>query len=65
MPLQHRWHLEKRLDELAKRLRQQARGVPPGVEREELLRRAQAAETASNINHWFNSRELAPPNREL
>jgi len=42
--LQHSSHLEKRLDELAKRLRQKARGVPPGVEREELLRKAQAAE---------------------
>jgi len=61
MSLQHSSHLEKRLDELAKRLRQKARGVPPGVEREELLRKAQAAEAASNINRWFNSRELAPP----
>jgi hypothetical protein len=65
MPLQHRWHLEKRLDELAKRLRQQARGVPPGVEREELLRKARQAEEASNLNRWLNLRELAPPNREL
>jgi len=61
MSLQHSSHLEKRLDELAKRLRQKARGVPPGVEREELLRKAQAAEAASNINRWFNSREFAPP----
>ena len=48
MSLQHSSHLEKRLDELAKRLRQKARGVPPGVEREELLRKAQAAEAVRN-----------------
>jgi hypothetical protein len=61
MPLQHSSHLEKRFDELAKRLRQKARGVPPGFEREELLRKARQAETGSNINRWLNSRELAPP----
>jgi hypothetical protein len=61
MPLQHSSRLEKRLDELANRLMQKARGVAPGVEREELLRKAQVAETASNINRWFNSRQLAQP----
>jgi hypothetical protein len=61
MRFQHKSHLEKRLHELAKRLRQEARGVVPGVEREELLREARAAETASNINRWLNSRELEQP----
>jgi hypothetical protein len=61
MFLRHSSRLERRLDEFAKRLRQEARNVAQGAEREELLRKAQAAETASNINRWFNSRELVPP----
>ena len=47
--------LEKRLSEEVQRLRKQAQGTPPGIERERLLRRARQAETASHIGEWLNS----------
>jgi hypothetical protein len=56
-----RTSFEQRLADEAARLRQEAQGVPPGVEREQLLRRAQQADTASHINDWLSSRELQPP----
>ena len=40
--------LDKRLSEEADRLRKQARGTPPGVERDRLIRRARLAETGSH-----------------
>jgi predicted trehalose synthase len=43
---------EERLTEEAALLREQAKGTPPGVERERLIRRARQAETASRINGW-------------
>ena len=53
--------LGQRLEEQAKRLRQEARGTPPGIERERLIRRARQAETASHINEWISSKGLKPP----
>jgi hypothetical protein len=53
--------LDKRLEEEAKRLRQEARGTPQGVERERLLRRARQVERTSYITDWLNSPGLKPP----
>ena len=53
--------LEQDLDEFAKHLREEARGIPPGIKREQLLRRARRAETASQINEWLTSPGLQPP----
>ena len=53
--------LELRLEEQAKRLRQEAKGIPPGVEHETLIRRARQAETASHISQWISSKGLQPP----
>ena len=53
--------LDKRLSEEAERLRKQARGTPPGVERDRLIRRARLAETASRLNSWIASPGLQPP----
>jgi hypothetical protein len=53
--------LELRLEEQAKRLRQEAKGTPPGVEHEKLIRRARQAETASHISQWISSKGLQPP----
>ena len=53
--------LDKRLSEEARRLRKQAQGTPPGIEREKLLRRARQAETASHIGEWLSSPGLKPP----
>jgi hypothetical protein len=52
---------EQCLADEAARLRKEARGVPPGVEREQLLRRARQADTASHINGWLGSRESQAP----
>jgi hypothetical protein len=53
--------LDKRLSEEAERLLKEARGTPPGVERERLLRRARQVETASHITEWLNSGGLQTP----
>lgn len=62
---QHRFgqnqSLEDRLAEEAAKLRKEARGTPPGVERERLMRRARQAETGSHISAWLRSPGLQPP----
>ena len=52
---------KQRLSEEAAKLRDEALRKPPGVERERLLRRAQEAEFASQLNGWLNSPGLQPP----
>lgn len=47
---------EERLAEEARRLRKQAQGTPPGIDRERLVRRARQAEAGSHIFEWLNSR---------
>jgi hypothetical protein len=53
--------LEDRLAEAAKRLRDQAKTLPPSAERDDLLRRARHAETASHMTEWLTSPGLQPP----
>jgi hypothetical protein len=53
--------LERRLVEEAAKLRKEAQGTPPGVERERLIRRARLAETASHMSEWLMSPGLQPP----
>ena len=53
--------LEKRLSEDAKRLREKARGTPPGVERDRLIRRARFLETAAHMSEWLSSPGLKAP----
>ena len=53
--------LEARLAEEAKRLREEAKLLPPGTVREELIRRARQAETGSHMTEWLTSRGLRPP----
>ncbi len=53
--------LNQRLGEEAQRLRKQAQGTPPGIERERLIRRARQAETAGRMNDWLASPGLRPP----
>jgi hypothetical protein len=47
--------LNQRLEEQAKRLRKEAKGIPPGVEREKLIRQARQAETTARIQEWLTS----------
>jgi hypothetical protein len=53
--------LEQRLAEEAKRLRQQAKELPPGPDRERLLRKARENETVAHVTGWITSPGLQPP----
>jgi len=53
--------LDQRLEEQAKTLRKEAKGTPPGVERNKLIRRARQAETAAHIQEWLKSPGLQAP----
>jgi len=53
--------LEERLAEEAIRLRDEAKSLPPGAAREELLRKARQAETGSHMSEWLRSPGLQPP----
>jgi hypothetical protein len=53
--------LRDRLAAQAKAAREQARRLPPGKERESLLRKARQSETASHIDEWLSSPGLRAP----
>jgi hypothetical protein len=53
--------LEQRLAQEAKRLREEAKLLPPGAEREGLIRRARQAERGSHMSEWLRSPGLQPP----
>jgi len=53
--------LGDRLAYEAERLRQNARTVPFGKERDSLLRKARQLETASRIDEWLSSPGLQTP----
>ncbi|MBR0925726.1 hypothetical protein JQ561_03835 [Bradyrhizobium diazoefficiens] len=53
--------LEERLAEQAQRLRQEAKSLPPGIERERAIRKARQAETGAHISEWLNAPGLQPP----
>jgi hypothetical protein len=53
--------LDQRLGEQAKRLRKEAQGTPPGVERDKLIRLARLAETAGHMDEWLSSSRLRTP----
>jgi hypothetical protein len=47
--------LKERLAMEATQLRKEAQGIPPGLERELLVRKARRAETASRMIEWLTS----------
>jgi hypothetical protein len=53
--------LDQRLTDQAQRLRKEAKGTPPGVERERLLRRARQAEAAFHMEQWLASSRVHAP----
>jgi hypothetical protein len=53
--------LEERLAEEAERLREEAKLLPPGAERDQLIRKARQAETGSHMSEWLTSPGLQPP----
>ena len=53
--------LEELLVNEAQRLRKEAQGIPPGYNRERLVRKARQAKTASHMMDWITSPGLQPP----
>jgi len=53
--------LETRLAENAMRLREKAKLLPPGAERDEMIRKARQIEIGSHMNEWLTSPGLRPP----
>jgi hypothetical protein len=62
-PRKHLTHYnsQDRLETEADKLRKQAEGMPHGIYRDEILRKARQAETASHTSEWLNSPGLQPP----
>ena len=53
--------LEERLAQEAKRLREEAKSLPPGAAREAILRHARQCETGAHMSEWLRSPELQRP----
>jgi hypothetical protein len=53
--------LEERLADEAKRLRAEAKLLPAGAARDDLIRKARQAETGSHMSEWLRSPGLQPP----
>ena len=60
----HITSLDQRLETEAQRLRKEARGTPPGIERDQLIRKARQAETAAHMSEWLTSHGLRPPEQK-
>ncbi|QOZ34059.1 hypothetical protein [Bradyrhizobium sp. CCBAU 53421] len=53
--------LVERLLAEAKSLRENARALPIGIEKERLLQKARQADTAAHMDGWLSSPGLMPP----
>jgi hypothetical protein len=53
--------LKDRLAAFAKDMREKASLLRPGAEKDNLLRRARQADTASHLDDWADSPGLQPP----
>ncbi|MDX3969171.1 MAG: hypothetical protein QHD01_21600 [Bradyrhizobium sp.] len=52
---------KERLAAFADEAREKASALPPGADRDDLLRKARQADTATHLDEWANSQELQPP----
>jgi hypothetical protein len=59
--IKHEASFQERLAEQARTLREQAKTLQLGKERDDLMRRARQAEIASHINEWLTSPRFASP----
>jgi hypothetical protein len=59
--IKHIASFEDRLAYEAHRFKERAKELPPGPRRDDLLRKAHQAETASHISEWLTSPGLAAP----
>jgi hypothetical protein len=53
--------LKDRLTAFSKESRKKASLLPPGIERQELIRKARQADTAASLDGWLKSPGLQPP----
>jgi hypothetical protein len=53
--------LEERIRDQAKRVRDEANNLPPGKERDALLKKARDADAAEKVNGWLTSTGSQPP----
>jgi hypothetical protein len=53
--------LQDRLAAWAEEVRERAAKLPPGPERDALLKKLRQADTASHLDDWANSPGLQPP----
>jgi len=53
--------LQDRLQAFASDVRSKAEALPPGAERDELMKKAREADTALHLHDWANSPGLEPP----
>jgi hypothetical protein len=53
--------IEQRLADEAKRLREEAKLLPPGAAKEAKLRKARQCETGSHMSEWLRSPGLQSP----
>jgi hypothetical protein len=53
--------LKDRLTSFANEVREKASRLPPGAEREALLKKASQADTAARLDEWVNSPGLQRP----
>jgi hypothetical protein len=53
--------IEYRLEDEAINLRKQAEGMPHGIRRDELLRKASQIDISDNVDEWLNSPGLRAP----
>jgi hypothetical protein len=60
-PSQPKATFEQRLAQEAHRVKERAKTLPEGKERELLSRKARQLETASRISEWISSPGLQPP----
>lgn len=63
--IRHETSFEMRLANAARQAREAAQSLPPGLDRETLLRKAMACDTAAQINEWISSPGTALPNEVL
>jgi hypothetical protein len=53
--------LKDRLTAFSKESRKKASLLPPGIERQDLIRKARQADMAASLDEWLNSPSLQPP----
>jgi hypothetical protein len=57
----HQLSLQDRLSAWVKQVQEQASKLPPGPERDSLLKKARQADVAHHVTEWVKSPGLQPP----